>query len=109
MIVKKYASFIEAVEASAVLNFEYQAAKHVLQPRKGFKKHYHPLANEFIVVYKGRFSVTIGEERRIIDCNHKCIVVYFPAGQIHRLVALTETRYQVYKDKQDATLYCSEE
>jgi mannose-6-phosphate isomerase-like protein (cupin superfamily) len=68
--------------------------------------HFHPKANETIIVNSGTFVANLDFEKEKFDIK-ETTALNFPAGHIHSLKTLTDVSYLVLRDCDDKLIYLS--
>ncbi|NQT22795.1 MAG: hypothetical protein HQ579_05065 [Candidatus Omnitrophica bacterium] len=108
MKVNWYSNLKEAIESTTKEDGGYMFVRHSLEAGEEAKLHYHPEANEFLVVDNGVFGVALARKHQTFRPDGRVIVIHFPKKQKHSLRALAPTSYFVFRDKEDETIYCQE-
>lgn len=108
MEIKFFDTTSEALNSIMRKDKEYKVfVRHFLEPGKGFRRHRHPEANEWVIIGSGTFEVAENEEKKVIEVGKlKVAVVYFPKNICHTLKAVTSLHYCVLRDKKDKIIYC---
>lgn len=109
MKVEKYPNFKQAIRSLTKEDREYVFVRHVLAPGEEVVSHYHPKANECIVVNRGRFILQINGEEQEFDLQRQVLVIFLPACQAHSLMAVSQLSYYVFRDRPDEIIYCLED
>ena len=107
MEIQTYPSRDEARDAITIPDKNYMFVRHVFKPGGAVKLHFHPKANEWLIVSDGEFQVRLEEEKRMFNLQHQAIAIHFPAGQKHSLAAISDVSYSVLRDREDKTVYCN--
>jgi len=105
----EFANFKEAFRSLIIEDEEYVLVRHTLDLGEETGFHYHPEADEWLVINHGNFVAKLGNEEREFNLKRRVTAVHFPGGQKHSLVALSRFSYFVLRDRKDATVYCEEE
>ena len=100
-----FESFKKAMESLTISDDEYVIVRHLLEPGKKVRPHYHPKATEWLIIDKGVFDVKVENERRSGNLTSQTTVFLFPKGKIHTIEAITKIEYFVLRDKKDKTIY----
>lgn len=108
MKIEEYTNFKEAIESITKEDKDYVFIRHTLNAGEVVKLHYHPKANEFLVVDNGVFTVELGREHISLRPDGRVIAIHFPKGRKHCLRTLAPTSYFVFRDRKDETIYCEE-
>lgn len=105
---KTYLCFEGALWSVIKEDKDHIILRHILKPKEVIKRHYHRIANEWIVITHGKFSVEIDGEKEKFDLpyNGTATVIHFPSGAKHSLRALSKMSYFVLRDRKDRTIYC---
>lgn len=110
MKTKEYPNLKEAIESLTEKDKNYIFIRHTINHGEPIRPHYHPKANEFLIVDNGVFDIWLDRDSKILVPNGKVIVVVFPKGQRHSLKTINSTpvSYFVFRDRKDETIYCEE-
>ena len=68
--------------------------------------HYHRRANEWLVISNGSFEVELAGEKKTFERLNGTIIIHFPKGRRHGLLAHSKIKYFVIRDKKDRNVYC---
>ena len=106
MDIKKFDSLTEAISSVLNLDVEYRILTHNLKKGERIKKHYHPEANERVILDNGRVSFFYKDKwTEIKPEKGEVIVVSVSPKTVHGLIAKTNTQYLVIRDKEAKTIY----
>lgn len=99
-----------AIAAMLKENKNFVRLRHALKPGEEVKLHYHPKANEWVVIDDGLFVVRVGGEHYEAEYSYelesRAMAFHFRPGQWHYLRAVTRISYWVFRDRKDKTVYC---
>jgi len=113
MKINEYNSFQEAIRSLTQEDEEYILVRHVLKAGEKVKEHYHPRANEWIIVniVEGKLVIWLGDKMKKIDFSDYLspVAIFLPAGVKHSLLAISPISYSVLRDRKDKTIYCKKE
>ena len=106
MDIKKFDSIKETMSSVLNLDVEYRILTHNLKKGERIKKHYHPEANERVILDNGKVSFFYKDKwTEIKPENGSVIVVSVPPKTVHGLIAKTKTQYLVIRDREAETVY----
>lgn len=106
MKIEEYVDLKEAIASLTKENKNYIFVRHTLDVGEAVKLHYHPKANEFLVVDSGVLDVQLGWESKILTPKGRVTVICFSRGRKHSLKTLSPISYFVFRDREDETIYC---
>ncbi|MGV8151302.1 MAG: cupin domain-containing protein [Candidatus Woesearchaeota archaeon] len=99
-----YDSVIVAENAIKPLNSKYILIQHDFPAGTFVRPHFHPIADEWVIVESGRFVATINFQRQEFEIK-KATSLYFPRHNIHSLTAISDISYTVIRSENDETIY----
>jgi mannose-6-phosphate isomerase-like protein (cupin superfamily) len=108
MKIKRYKTADNAIRSLTIKDRNYNFIRHVLRSKEKIKPHYHKKANEWIVISKGKFIISVGDEEKHIEIQNKTLVIYLPKKQPHSLLPKTKISYFVFRDRRDKIIYVKE-
>lgn len=85
---------------------KYDYENHKFSRGEEIKRHYHPKANEFVIVDQGKFSLIAGKEKFDFHIKGKAYVIKITKGIKHSLLVKSKISYFVFRDKRDKIIYC---
>lgn len=102
---KKYESLKEALDDTLRKDQEYFLVKHYLKKDGLIKRHYHPRANEWLIIDNGKFEIRADEVNHSFSVKNKFHAFKFLVAQKHAFRALSDLDYYVLRDAEDETVY----
>lgn len=104
MDTKTFANFKEAFKSFVNNDKDYIFTRHSLDRGEKIEPHFHPEANEWVVINHGKFTVKLENHEETLDLKRRVTVLYFPKGQKHSFTIHSKISYFVFKDKSDKTI-----
>jgi len=84
---------------------DYYIVRHELKKGKGINRHYHPKANEWLIIDSGKFEVRIDDKRESFNVKNKIHVFKFMVSVKHAFYAASDISYFVIRDVEDETIF----
>ena len=101
-----YSNSVSAMLSFMPIDRNYTIVWHNLNSEEEIRAHYHPKANEWIIVNYGRFEITINEKS--YDCDvglDEFMVIPLPKKSMHSILAKTNLVYVVIRNRKDRIVY----
>ena len=99
----------EVLLALMQMDQEYVIVRHRLDAAESIAEHFHPKANEWVIIERGAIEVTIDGAKRKHHLDGTALAIPFPAGARHALKALSAVEYVVLRDREDEIIYSAQE
>lgn len=106
MEIKHFQTLHEALTGTCKKDAEYILISHSLTQKRIIRRHYHPHANEYIILTHGEFDVTVGKIKKSFRVMEGVTVIKFPKRHGHAFLARSNLSYFVLRDRMDETVYC---
>lgn len=103
---KIYENSYDALNNIIGLDKSYIVIRHDFPKNTSVLLHFHPKANETIIVNSGVFVANLDFVQEKFDIK-QTTTLNFPAGHIHSLKTLTDVSYLVLRDVDDKLIYLS--
>ncbi len=109
MEIREFNNFKDAFQSLMPESRECVFVRHSLEPKEEIKLHYHPKANEWLVINRGRFVVTLESEEQEFWLKRRVMAIRFSAKQKHALATKSKISFFVLRDRADKTIYMEKE
>lgn len=102
---KKYGSLREVLGDITRKDQDYSLTRHTFKNGEGIKRHYHPRANEWLIIDNGKFEIRVDEVNHSFSIRNKFHAFKFLVAQKHAFRALSDITYYVLRDTEDETVF----
>ena len=102
---KKYKSTKEALADILRDDQEYIVIKHKAKKGYSVKRHYHPKANEWLIIDNGKFTIKMDDETETFNLKNQVTVFKFMVSVKHMFSTDSDISYFVVRDVQDETVF----
>lgn len=109
MRIRRFFKSLEgAISAVVKKDKDHILIMHRLKKGERIKSHYHPVANEWLIIKGGSFEALYGSkdvvESENLEKDRFCLL-HFPARTEHAFLAKSNLRYWVLRDRKDKIVY----
>lgn len=107
MYFKKYPNLEEALNDITREDKNYILIRHTLKRKEKVAFHYHPNADEWIILSNGNCEIICGDTTARFsdsDAGKELIAILLPKTQKHSFLAISKICYFVLRDKNDITV-----
>jgi quercetin dioxygenase-like cupin family protein len=108
MNIEKYPDFESTTRAVTSPERKYVFERHELVAGENIPWHFHPKAEEVIIIHEGALWLAVEKERKIIrrKKGSEIKVARIYPGEAHALMAFSDISYSVYKTREDKITLC---
>jgi len=102
-----FSNFKKAFESVIKEDKDYIFVRHKLKRGILIKTHYHKIANEWLLIDKGKFEMQLEGKKQIFNLKNQVSVILFPKNRKHGFKAISSVSYFVIRNKKDSNFYKS--
>lgn len=104
MKVETKADIKEALTSILRPDAKFTIILHTLEEGYKVKSHFHPDANEWLVLFRGKAKVMVNGESRVVASSGRVKVIEVPRGISHSLASKAKSEYLVVRDGNTSTI-----